>query len=130
MKLFVSLKSFKGQSKFTTWLNRLTYNFCINHLQRKLKKRQEYELNINEISDYADFLVEDVLDSQIEILKQALDTVHPEDKIILLMKFQNALSVKEISEELQIGNSAVKMRIRRAKAKVIIAYRLIELKMN
>lgn len=42
--------------------------------------------------------------------------------MILLMKYQDDMSINEIKEILNIGESAVKMRIKRAKAKVIKIY--------
>lgn len=42
--------------------------------------------------------------------------------MILLMKYQDDKSIKEIKEVLNIGESAVKMRVKRAKAKVVKVY--------
>ena len=38
------------------------------------------------------------------------------------MKYQDDMSIKEIADTLELGESAVKMRLKRAKQKVIIAY--------
>ena len=35
IKVFVSLKQFKGASQFKTWLFSITYNFCISFLRKK-----------------------------------------------------------------------------------------------
>ena len=48
--------------------------------------------------------------------------VDPNYKMILLMKYQDDLSIKEISSALDIGESAVKMRVKRAKEKVMEMY--------
>ena len=56
-------------------------------------------------------------------LKKALDLLEPNDKIILLMKYQDDFSIKEISESIEIGESAVKMRLKRAREKVINVYK-------
>lgn len=42
--------------------------------------------------------------------------------MILLLKYQDNLSIKEIESVLGIGESAVKMRIKRAKDKLIDTY--------
>jgi len=55
-------------------------------------------------------------------LKKALDMLDPNDKMILLLKYQDDFSIKEIMESLEISESAVKMRLKRAREKVINVY--------
>jgi len=38
------------------------------------------------------------------------------------MKYQDDMSIKDISAVLEVGESAVKMRLKRAKAKVVKTY--------
>ena len=57
-----------------------------------------------------------------ETLKKALEVIAPEDKMILLLKYQDDFSIKNIMEVLEIGESAVKMRLKRAKSRIIVAY--------
>ena len=57
-----------------------------------------------------------------QVAGKALTIIDVEEKMILLMKYQDDMSIKEIQEALGLGASAVKMRIKRAKEKVIIAY--------
>ena len=59
---------------------------------------------------------------QVEQLKKAIDLIAPGDKMILLLKYQDSLSIKEISNVLDIGESAVKMRLSRAKDKLLNTY--------
>ena len=46
----------------------------------------------------------------------------PTDRTMLLMKYQEEHSVKEISELLNIGESAVKMRVLRARERALAKY--------
>ena len=41
IRLFVKLKTFRGNSKFSTWLYSFTYNFCVNYVQRNAHKKKE-----------------------------------------------------------------------------------------
>ena len=41
VRLFVKLRTFKGTSKFSTWLYSFTYNFCVNYVQRNSHKKKE-----------------------------------------------------------------------------------------
>ncbi|GGD84040.1 DNA-directed RNA polymerase sigma-70 factor [Maribacter cobaltidurans] len=125
LMVFVKLASFQGKSKFSTWLYSFTYNFCVNYVNRdkgrKISDRsndisgEEYRLS-QEVTD------EHLLELQVEKLKQALDMIPGEDKTILMLKYQDGVSIKELESTLDLGSSAVKMRLKRAKAKVIEAY--------
>ena len=123
IKLFVKLRTFKGTAKFSTWLYSFTYNFCVNYITRNNYKKNEknFEKEISE-SDEFDSSEEALFEMKADNLKKALDLLEPHDKIILLMKYQDDFSIKEISESLEIGDSAVKMRLKRAREKVINVY--------
>ena len=126
IRLFVKLRTFKGRSKFSTWLYSFTYNFCVNYVQRNKEKKKEKvtvvtdqikeETNENEIDDA------DLFELKSDKLAKALEMISPSEKMILLMKYQDDMSIKEISELLELGDSAVKMRLKRAKEKVVKAY--------
>lgn len=55
-------------------------------------------------------------------LKRALEQIAPEDKAILLLKYQDDVPIKELCAILDIGESAVKMRLKRAKARLVETY--------
>ena len=126
LKLFVKLRSFKGNSKFSTWLYAFTYNHCVNYVNRNTAKKIERK------SVDSDGLEERLYDPQVddreisqlrvEQLKKALDLISPDEKMILLLKYQDGLSIKELSTNLDIGESAVKMRLKRAKEKLVTVY--------
>jgi RNA polymerase sigma-70 factor (ECF subfamily) len=59
---------------------------------------------------------------KVDNLKKALELISPEEKMILLLKYQDYLSIKEIENVLDISESAVKMRLKRAKDKLINVY--------
>lgn len=126
IRLFVKLRTFKEKSKFSTWLYSFTYNFCVNYVQRdKEKKREKVTVATDEIKEESN--IEDIDDATLFELKsdnlaKALEMISPSEKMILLMKYQDEMSIKDISEGLELGESAVKMRLKRAKDKVVKAY--------
>lgn len=126
IRLFVKLKTFKGNSKFATWLYSFTYNFCVNYVQRNAhKKKEKVTVVTDNIKD--DDFSEEIEDATLfelksEKLGKALNLIDPADKMILLMKYQDDMSIKDIMEALNVGESAVKMRIKRAKLKVVKTY--------
>lgn len=126
LKLFVKLASFKEKSKFSTWLYSFTYNHCVNYVTRNTAKKFEKQSvdykDIENLSDDYDEEDNSFLNMKVEKLKVALELISPEEKMILLMKYQDLLTIKEIETALGIGGSAVKMRIKRAKDKLITVY--------
>ena len=126
LKLFVKLKTFKGNSKFSTWLYAFTYNHCVNYVNRNTaKKIEKQSVDATHIED-SGYSIEDndndINQLKVDKLKEALELISPEYKMILLLKYQDYLSIKELTNILDIGESAVKMRIKRAKEKLINVY--------
>ena len=125
LKLFVKLSSFKGKSKFSTWLYAFTYNHCVNYVTRNTAKKIEKQ---SVSSDTIENIGEDVDSTRefesmrVEQLKHVMELISPDEKMILLLKYQDNLSIKELSQALEIGESAVKMRLKRAKEKLVQKY--------
>ena len=129
LMLFVKLASFKAKSKFSTWLYSFTYNFCVNYVNRdKQRKMRDKSITMDDAS-YK--LTEEVSDEAIfemksEKLKNALELISPEEKSLLLLKYQDGASIQELTEVLEVGESAVKMRLKRAKAKLLETYKSLK----
>lgn len=127
LRVFVKLGSFKGKSKFSTWLYAFTYNFCVNYVTRNTAKKIEKKsvssesLDIQNIGEDIDYSRE-FESMRVEKLKKVIDLISPEEKMILLLKYQDNLTIKELSDALEIGESAVKMRLKRAKDKLVQKY--------
>jgi RNA polymerase sigma factor (sigma-70 family) len=116
MKLVLNLGSYKETAKFSTWLFSITYNYCIDQI-RIAKKHQEVALDDNfDAADDDDDAAMAEMDAQ--RLHNAMALILPEEKSILMMKYQDDLSIKEISTSLDVSESAVKMRLLRAKEKL------------
>ena len=125
LKLFVKLASFKEKSKFSTWLYAFTYNHCVNYITRdthaKMKQKSVEVSNLYDLSEDFDDDT-DFRTMKVDKLKEALSLVTPEEKMILLLKYQDDLSIKELEVILDVGESAVKMRLKRAKEKLYNVY--------
>ncbi len=121
-KTYEKLGSFKGRSTFSSWLYSITYNYCIDYLRNK-KKMSYPEWNqkhdIPEISDTPED-EEEMIDG--EKLNVILDRIHPEEKALLMMKYHDDISISNIAKALRLTESATKMRIKRARARVIYLY--------
>ncbi|MCA0133143.1 RNA polymerase sigma factor [Winogradskyella alexanderae] len=125
LRVFVKLGSFKGKSKFSTWLYAFTYNHCVNYVTRntakKIEKKSVSSDSIENIGEDVDSTRE-FQSMRVEKLKKVMDLISPDEKMILLLKYQDNLTIKELSEALDIGESAVKMRLKRAKEKLVQKY--------
>lgn len=123
LKIITNLSKFKENSRFSTWVYSITYNWCID-LIRKRKKKHHVEISddltqievIEEVDDQ--FLI----DTEISRLKVIMEQIPVADKAILLMKYLEDLSIKEITEALGKSESAVKMQIKRAKHRFKLIY--------
>ncbi len=123
IKILLNISKFKEQSKFSTWVYSITYNFCIDMVRRNRKSLLIYSGD----DEAAGEIVEDVSDSEIletsiSKLKVILNKIPVGDKAVLMMKYQDGMSIKDISETLSKTESAVKMKIKRAKQKFRLVY--------
>ena len=127
LRVYVKLGSFKGKSKFSTWLYAFTYNHCVNYVTRNTAKKFEKKtistehIDIENIGEDIDSTLE-FESMRVEQLKHVMELISPDDKMMLLLKYQDNLSIKELADVLDIGESAVKMRLKRAKDKLVHKY--------
>jgi len=129
LQLFIKLRTFKGKSKFSTWLYSFTYNFCVNYVNRNKQRKIQYNSVQVENSEYK--LTQEVSDESLfemktDKLKKAMELIAVEDKSILLLKYQDGASIKELVDLMEIGESAVKMRLKRAKERLLEIYKTLE----
>lgn len=121
-KVYEKLASFKQKSSFSSWLYAITYNHCIDYLRIKKKLHYPSWNQKNEIPEIIDESDESISDINYDNLLNILELIHTEEKALLLMKYQDDLSIKAISEALRISENATKMRLKRAKTRVIYLY--------
>ncbi|NNF01444.1 MAG: RNA polymerase sigma factor [Bacteroidia bacterium] len=124
IKSFLSLSKFEHKSSFSTWLYFITYNTCIDFLRKQQKDRVR-EVNIDDndhfqIEDEGEDLVQEkqLLEIHHERLEELIERLSADDKSILLMYYMDDLSIKDIMKNWEIGESAVKMRLKRARQRV------------
>lgn len=117
LRVFYQLSKFKGNSRFSTWLYAITYNFCVEHYR---KSNRYHTVEIDERIELVDEEAEEKALQSIraDMLKKALEQINPEDKMLLLMKYQDGIPIKEIMTSLELSESAVKMRLARARQRV------------
>jgi len=121
-KAFEKIGTFQGKSSFSSWLYSLSYNAVIDYLR---KKKQLHYPNWNMENEIPEIISEsetEISELSYDNLMLIFEKIHPEEKALLLMKYQDALSLKVIAATLSISEDAVKMRLKRARTRVVYLY--------
>ncbi len=119
LRAFRSVKTFRQDARLSSWLYRITYNTCIDHIRRKslapvplendlLKEglRDGFRTGESEQGlDPAVLAERKLLSSRIE---KALGNVSAREKAVFLMRHREGLQIGEIAEVLDISGGSVK----------------------
>jgi len=116
LRLVLKIGTFKEHAKFSTWLYSITYNYCMDQI-KIIKKQAEttFDENFDLEQEYDNA---ELVEIQAQDLKKALQKIDSNERAMLLMKYQDDFSIKEIADTLNITESAVKMRLMRTKEKL------------
>ncbi len=131
IKVYRNLKSFKGDSRFSTWIYRIAYNTCVDRY-RKGRKLDTVSLNPgkNEDSVEIELVSSDPLPEE-EVIKReryrklqaCIAGLKPEYKTVIILRDIQNYSYEEIAEILQVPLGTVKSHISRARAALCDALR-------
>ncbi len=129
MKAFAAIESYNSQSSFGTWLNRIAVNHCYDYLRRQRSSRVTYfwemsEDGQREIESHSQSPEEGGLNSEEklavgDLVSKLLARAPAEDRVVLTLKEIEDKSVEEISEILDLKPSTVKVRLHRARKRMV-----------
>jgi RNA polymerase sigma-70 factor (ECF subfamily) len=127
LKVFANLSKYKKRYKFSTWFYVLVYNMCIDYNHKQYLHKKVNYMKLEEIDQIRIKVLhcdteQRLLSMDVDELKKVLKKLPPEDRLILLMKYQDGMSFKEIQEQLQISESRVKMRLQRTRERAMTIY--------
>jgi RNA polymerase sigma-70 factor, ECF subfamily len=115
VRAYSSLARCRDRERFAAWLFRILRNRCIDH-QKEHRRR---DVPLDERSEYATSLGTPERDMDQSLLRDALENALsslPEaQREAFLLKHVQGLSYEEIAEILEVGTSALKMRVARAR---------------
>jgi RNA polymerase sigma-70 factor, ECF subfamily len=128
LKAFTALESFQENSKFYTWLVRITVNEALMKL-RKRKRKKEVSLDepvdtgedqmVREIAVWDNTPEESYSREELrEILEKAVDELPAIYRAVFLLRDVDELSTEETAEALDLSVPAVKSRLLRARLKL------------
>ena len=124
LRLYLSLNKFRGQSKFSTFLYRVTINCCIN-LHRKIRHTDsEIPIEDLKIKSSVNIILDTPVTPQTETplevvnrellrekVRNALEELPEGQKIVIIMKEYSGMKFTEISKILGVPESTVKSRM-------------------
>ena len=115
-KAYFSIRRFDMRSAFGTWLYKIAVNECWDYLRKKKVRRLVYESDLSE---------EQVrkLESTPEQSYGGHQHLEEKDQLMLVMKEVEGFSVEEIGEVLGLNVNTVKVRLFRARGRVVEMYR-------
>lgn len=126
-KIFLKLSTFNGQAKFSTWVFSITYNYCIDLIRRNKKFKgtlstDDDEKNLQIAAPQQEMSDAEFLELDLKRLYRAMEDISPEERALLILKYKDNLSIKDLAEMTQKNESTIKMRLKRAKEKVRAQY--------
>lgn len=111
IKVFKSIKSFKGNSSLYTWIYRILQNTIKDRYKNKILTTpyEDYEASEDNMEDI-------VIDKENrKILKEELDKINFIYKQVLVLFYFDDLSIKEISEVLDEKEGTIKSKLSRGR---------------
>src|SRR5205814_5284076 len=130
LRLYFSLDQLRTPEVFEPWLYRLTVNASYDYLR---KQRRRMESRMSDLSEQqvvmADAAAGGKVDQERQEQKRVRETVDAllgsvseDDRILLTLKEVEGLSLKELEKIYRVNENALKVRLFRARQRVLKAY--------
>lgn len=122
VKIYKSINSFQGSSKFSTWIYRITYNHCISVIRKKVRmidlvdELPETEADNSVLDGMQNLQKED----RRTFLSQAMEALAETDSFILTLFYFEELTLEEICSITGQTNNNVRIRLHRARKKLYL----------
>lgn len=113
IRLMHKLEGFKGNATFSSWLVRITTNYCID----QLRKQQHLDLMYQRYTEACrtEITHEATEDKAFRVLEQVMQQLPTPQRELLRIKYEEGLDINTIATLQQLTPSAVKMRIKRSR---------------
>ena len=129
MKIWTnSLEKFNGKSRILTWLYRISYNVFLDHIKKQkisINSTDNYclddRIGYNSTSDLVLMNKKDTI-----FLSQSIKVLSDKQKEIIILHYQQELSIKEIAIMLDIPKGTVKSRLNSALSQLRTKKELLE----
>lgn len=130
VRLYYSLDQLRTAEVFEPWLYRLTVNAAYDYLRRSKRRSESRMADLSEQQvTRADSLAGGKLDTEEreksrvrEFMDALFRHVSEEDRLLLTLKEVEGLSLKELEKVYKVSENALKVRLFRARQRVLKAY--------
>ena len=130
LRLYFSLDQLRTAEVFEPWLYRLTVNAAYDYLRRQ---KRRHESRMSDLSEQQVLMADAVAGGKVskeevrrtnlkEFVDALLDSVSEEDRVLLSLKEVEGLSLKELEQVYKVNENALKVRLFRARQRVIKAF--------
>jgi RNA polymerase sigma-70 factor, ECF subfamily len=128
VKAYFSLKRFDQRAAFSTWLYRITVNECWDLLRKKKVRPLVYESDLSEeqarqiVSSEAKGSTGPDISERLEArqrVERLLEGLDERDRLMLVLKEVEGFSIEEIAEVLDLNANTVKVRLFRARRRIV-----------
>jgi RNA polymerase sigma-70 factor (ECF subfamily) len=130
LKAYRAIRSYNFQSSFATWLSRIAVNHCYDYLRKVRASRLSYysemtEESAHELERKAESPPPQGLDhgerlALRDFVGRLLARAPEDDRVILALKELEEYSVEEIADLLSLKPSTVKVRLHRARKRMLV----------
>lgn len=121
VKAYQSLSGFKRESKFSTWLYKITYNASISKTRKKKLETAPIEVNVVEnytLDEVFENLNKLEMTEQKQIIKKLMETLNPEESTLITLYYFQQVQTEEIAEITNLSQSNVKVKLHRIRQKM------------
>jgi RNA polymerase sigma factor (sigma-70 family) len=121
IKVYKSLHKFKSESKFSTWLYKITYNACLDRLRSK--KRTTSLVSFDDFEEQEAVSLMNVLNTieereRKQLIQNCLDLLPGEESFLLTLYYFQENSLREISKIMGINENNLKIKLFRSRRKL------------
>ncbi len=121
LKAYRSIGSFRGDSKWSTWLYRITVNTCLDRRRKKSEQMMDYRDDIGtdepaEGETMPNPSPDRIAESSMiqKRIEAALDALTPRERSVFVLRHYHDLSLKEIARSMGVSEGSVKSFLFRA----------------
>src|ERR1700723_527078 len=131
LKAYLGIRRFDQRAAFSTWLYKIAVNECWDYLRKKKVRPLVYEADLSEeqVSRLDGVVSADQPASSSDraeardLLERMMEKLPEQDRELLVLKEVEGFSVQELAEILNLNVNTVKVRLFRARARLMDVYR-------